>query len=122
MKGSYLLLIVTIFFFIACKPSFKVQSDLITRKDLSNYTSFKFFNPDNLPKSNFAFSEANKKRIFDATAYELKTRGYASHQKADLIIKIQGGTSKDKESVSSPRYNNYGSYSSAASCYLLLYF
>ena len=112
MKNPGYLIILFVLIGIGCRPAFKVQSDQMTRKDLSKYTSFKFYNPDNMPAANFAFSVENKKRIFDATANEMKRRGYTSHQEADLIIKIQGGTSKDVESSSRPRYYDYTGYNS----------
>lgn len=43
-----------------------------------------------MPESNFAFSDNNKKIIYDAVAGEMKKRGFTSIQKSDLIIKIQG--------------------------------
>ncbi len=93
----------------ACKSSFKIQSERIYQSSFSRFESFKFFNPDNMPESNFAFSETNKKRIFDAVAGELKKRGYTSIQDADLIVKIQGGTSQEVEDRSS-YYDRYGRY------------
>jgi hypothetical protein len=92
----------------ACKSSFKVSSESLTTKNLGRLESFKFFNPANMPTSNFAFSDTNKKRLFDAVAEEMIKRGFTSKQEADLIIKIQGGTSheiEDKEPYGG--YNDY---------------
>jgi hypothetical protein len=81
----------------SCKPTFKIQSENILNKDFSRFRSYKFFNPDNMPASNFSFSDKNKKRIYDAVAGEMNKRGFVSIQDADLIIKIQGGTSQEIE-------------------------
>lgn len=78
----------------SCKPVFKVQTETIQDISSAKYKSFKFFNPNDMPASNFAFSDKNKKIIYDAVAAELKTRGFTSIQQSDLIIKIQGGTSQ----------------------------
>ncbi|HLF33308.1 MAG TPA: DUF4136 domain-containing protein, partial [Cyclobacteriaceae bacterium] len=51
----------------------------------------------------------NKKLIFDAVAGEMKKRGFMSKQEADLIIKIQGGTSREAENR--PRNYYYDPYS-----------
>lgn len=82
---------------ISCKTSFKVSSEDLSGNNLAKTKTFKFFNPANMPESNFAFSDTNKKRLFDAVAEEMKKRGYTSRQNADIIIKIQGGTSREVE-------------------------
>jgi hypothetical protein len=99
-----------------CKPAFKVQSESLMAITPAKYKSFKFFNPKNMPEANFAFSENNKKLIFDAVADEMKKRGFTSIQESDLIIKVQGGTTTEIDNR--PRsyyydpYNNwYNSYS-----------
>ncbi len=89
---------------VACKPLFKVQTETISPLTPELYKTFKFFNPQNMPESNFSFSDKNKKIIFDDVASELKSRGFTSIQQSDLIIKIQGGTSRQLESSSS-NYN-----------------
>jgi len=97
---------------ISCKPTFKIQSENVQNKDFSRFKSYKFFNPDNMPASNFSFSDKNKKRIYDAVAEEMGRRGYVSIQDADLIIKIQGGTSQEIENRQPTYYYpyNYGYY------------
>ncbi len=99
---------------VGCKPTFKIQSENVQNKDFSRFNSYKFFNPDNMPASNFSFSDKNKKRIFDAVAEEMGRRGYVSVQGADLIIKIQGGTSQEIENRQPTYYDpyayNYGYY------------
>jgi hypothetical protein len=96
-------------FIVACKQAFKVQSESIARVSRDQYKSYKFFNPKNMPESNFSFSENNKKLIFDAVAGEMKKREFISLQEADLIIKIQGGTSRETENR--PRNYYYDPYS-----------
>ena len=92
----------------ACKSSFKVSSENLSGKNLTRLKTFKFFNPANMPAANFAFSDKNKKRLFDAVANEMKIRGFTSTQEADLIIKIQGGTSREIEDREPYYgYNNY---------------
>jgi Domain of unknown function (DUF4136) len=81
----------------SCKPLFKVQSESISGMPPQKYNSFKFFNPQNMPESNFSFSDNNKKIIFDAVAREMKMRGFTSIQQSALIIKVQGGTSRQVE-------------------------
>ncbi len=81
----------------ACKSSFKVSSENLTTRNLGRLETFKFFNPANMPAANFAFSDTNKKRLFDAVAQEMIKRGFTSTQEADLIIKIQGGTTHEIE-------------------------
>jgi hypothetical protein len=101
--GALLLISLT-----ACKSSFKVSSENLTTRNLGRLESFKFFNPDNMPEANFAFSDTNKRRLFDAVAEEMIKRGFSSKQEADLIIKIQGGTTyeiEDKEPYYG--YNDY---------------
>ena len=99
-------------FFIACSPKFKIQSDAPFPGDFKNYHSFKFYNPNNMPASNFSFEENDQTIIFDAVGDEMKSRGYKSIQKADLMIKIQGGTKSTIEIQNDNRYypNNYNSY------------
>jgi len=60
-----------------------------------------------MPESNFAFSETNKKRIYDAVAEEMDRRGFVSIQDADLIIRIQGGTSREIENRRPTYYSPY---------------
>jgi len=91
----------------ACKSSFKVSSENLTTKNLGRLKTFKFYNPANMPGSNFAFSDTNKKRLFDAVANEMIKRGYTSTQEADLIIKIQGGTAQEIEDKDPYFGNNY---------------
>ena len=101
--GALLLISLT-----ACKSSFKVSSENLTTRNLGRLETFKFFNPANMPAANFAFSDNNKKRLFDAVAEEMIKRGFTSKQEADLIIKIQGGTTheiEDKEPYYG--YNDY---------------
>jgi len=81
----------------ACKSSFKVSSETLTTRNMERLATFKFFNPSNMPASNFAFSDNNKKRLFEAVADEMIKRGFTSDHDADLIIKIQGGTSHEIE-------------------------
>ena len=101
-----------LFSLISCKPAFKIQSENVQNKDFSRLNSYKFFNPGNMPASNFSFSDLNKKRIYDAVAEEMNRRGYVSIQDADLIIKIQGGTSQEIENRQPTYYYpyNYGYY------------
>ncbi len=107
-------------FIISCSPKFKIQSDTPFPGDFQNYHSFKFYNPNNMPASNFSFKENDKKIIFDAVGDEMKSRGYKSIQDADLMIKIQGGTKSSVEIQHDNRYypydnsyynyNRYGGY------------
>lgn len=92
-----LLLFIVPLLIAACRPSFQIQTETFNEHDITTYDSFKFFNPQRLPKANFSFSEENKKVIFDAVAEELKNFGYTSHQKAALLIKVQGGTIAERE-------------------------
>jgi hypothetical protein len=92
---------------ISCKPTFKIQSENILNRDFSGFNSYKFFNPASMPESNFAFSDTNKKRIFDAVAEEMNRRGFNSIQDADLIIKVQGGTSREIEDRRPTYYSPY---------------
>ena len=92
----------------ACKSSFKVSSENLTTRNLGRLESFKFFNPANMPAANFAFSDTNKKRLFDAVAEEMINRGFTSKQEADLIIKIQGGTTHEIED--NEPYGGYNDY------------
>jgi hypothetical protein len=100
--------ILFLFILFSCKSSFKVSSENLTNKNLGRLETFKFFNPANMPAVNFAFSDTNKKRLFDAVADEMLKRGFTSTHDADLIIKIQGGTSHEIENKA-PTYwdNNY---------------
>ena len=93
--------------FISCRPTFKIQSENIQDRDFSRFNSYKFFNPASMPESNFAFSDTNKKRIYDAVAEEMSRRGYNSIQDADLIIKVQGGTSREIENRRPTYYSPY---------------
>lgn len=88
---------------LGCRSSFVIQSENLTDEHFTERRTFKFANPDNLPKSNFSFSEENKKIIFDAIASNLQARGYTSRQQAELVIRVQGGTANERES----RSNNY---------------
>ncbi len=112
----YLLLMIAL---ISCKTAVNVNVEDFGRGIPAKYKSYKFFNPKNLPLSNFSFSEENQKTIFDAVAAEMRLRGYTSVQNADLIIKVQGGTkSAREEKVDNPGgyspygypYGSYGSY------------
>lgn len=93
---------------VSCRSTFNVQSEDLYARDFSGFKTFKFFNPQNMPEANFAFSNTNKKRIYDAVAAEMKKRGYTSIQDADLIIKIQGGTSREIQKNNSTYYSPYG--------------
>lgn len=99
-------------FCVGCSPKFTIQTDSPHPGNFKAYQSFKFYNPANMPSSNFAFEENDKKVIFDAVADELKFRGYSSKQEADLMIKIQGGTKSSVEIRNDNRYypNNYNAY------------
>jgi len=92
----------------ACKSTFKVSSESLTTGNLSRLEAFKFYNPANMPASNFAFSDTNKRRLFDAVADEMIKRGFTSKQDADMIIKIQGGTSREIEDKEP--YGGYNDY------------
>jgi len=97
----------------ACSPSFKIQSDSPFPGDFDTYKTFKFYNPANMPASNFSFDENLEKVIFDAVADEMKARGYKSVQQADLMIKVQGGTKGTVEIRNDNNfnpYNNFGYY------------
>lgn len=107
----FLLFLIPIFF-IACSPKFKIQSDTPFPGDFGNYNSFKFYSPNNMPASNFSFSEKDQKTIFDAVADEMKSRGYKSIQEADLMIKIQGGTKNTVEIKNDNRYYSPYDYNS----------
>ncbi len=115
--------LISLFFIacISCSPQFNIQSDTPFPGNFKNYHSFKFYNPKNIPASNFSFSENVQKVLFDAVANEMKERGYKSIQDADLMIKIQGNTKNTIEIVNdnnfypydynSYNYNNrYGGY------------
>ena len=104
--------LLAILFIVGCSPKFKIQTDTPYPGDFKNYHSFKFYNPENIPAANFSFEERDKKVIFDATAEEMKSRGYISRQDADLMIKIQGSTKSTIEIQNDNRYypNSYNSY------------
>jgi hypothetical protein len=104
MRSIFFLLILFLF---QCSPKFSVQSDTPFPGDFQNYHSFKFFNPKNMPASNFSFEESDQKVIFEAVSDEMKARGYKSVQDADLMIKIQGGT---KNTVNIQNDNRYYPY------------
>lgn len=109
MKRAIGVLLMSVFFVYGCKTSFKVTSDFPQGGDFKVYKSFKFFNPKNIPGSNFSFSEENKNIIFDAVANEMNLKGYMSIQGADVIIKVQGGTRSTQEVKNdrSPMYDPY---------------
>jgi hypothetical protein len=106
-KKRNILLMSLFMLLIACSPRFQIQTDTPFPGDFDNYQSFKFFNPANMPASNFSFDEGAKKVIYDAVATEMKARGYKSIQAADLMIKIQGGTKSSVEIRSDNRYYPY---------------
>ena len=108
MRGIFILAIVLLLF--ECSPKFKIQTDTPFPGNFEYYRTFKFYNPANLPPSNFSFDEASKNVIFDAVADELKGRGYKSIQDADLMIKIQGGTNSSVEIRSDNRFYPYDTY------------
>ncbi len=89
---------------ISCSPKFVVQTETPSSGNFASYQAFKFYNPANMPASNFSFNEEDKKTIFDAVAEEMKNRGYVSRQEAEIMIKVQGGTS----STSEIRNDNFG--------------
>ena len=96
---------------IGCSPAVTVHSDTPYPGDFDRYASFKFYNPKNLPPSNFAFSEEHKKALFDAVADQMKMRGYKSIRDADLLIRIQGSASNTidiREGNSYYPYDPYG--------------
>ena len=110
-KLIYLFLI----FSVSCSPKFRIQTDTPFPGDFQHYHSFKFYNPENIPASNFSFEESDQKVIFDAVAQEMKMRGYKSVQNADLMVKIQGGTKNTVNIQNDNRfypydYNYYGRY------------
>jgi len=113
MNRSFLLLAFSLIFW-GCKTSFKVSSDFPQSGNFDQYSSFKFFNPKNLPPANFSFSESHQKVIFNAVGDEMSMRGYRSIQEADLIVKVQGGTKSteevknDQNTFYDPYYRGYG--------------
>ena len=109
MKATF---IVPFLFMVACSPKFKIQTDTLAPGDFSSYKSFKFYNPQNMPATNFSFEEDDKKVIYSAIADEFQMRGYNSIQDADLMIKIQGGTKSSVEIQNDDRFYNspYGMY------------
>ena len=94
----------------SCSPKFKVQTDTPSPGNFQSYYTFKFYNPENMPASNFSFEEKDKKVIFDAVAAEMKAKGYKSIQDADLMIKIQGGTKSTVEIQNDNTFHPYDSY------------
>ncbi len=108
MRGIFVLAI--LLFFFTCSPKFSIQTDTPFPGNFESYRTFKFYNPANLPPSNFSFDEASKNVLFDAVADEMKSRGYKSIQDADLMIKIQGGTNSSVEIRSDNRYYPYDTY------------
>lgn len=97
MKASKLSFLLLTFFAFACARGLKIQTDNISPANFNAYQSFMFFNPKNIPASNFSFSQENQSTLFDAVAFELKAKGYKSVGEADMLIKIQGGTSLESE-------------------------
>lgn len=95
---------------IGCSPKFTIQTDAPFPGDFDVYKTYKFYNPENMPASNFSFNETTKKVIFDAVADEMKAKGYKSIQDADLIIKIQGGTKSTIEIRNDNRYFPYDNF------------
>lgn len=108
MKKPFALCIFLMFY--GCSPKFTIQTDSPFPGDFDKYTTFKFYNPDNVPASNFSFEESAKKVIFDAVADEMKALGYKSIQDSDLMIKIQGGTKSSVEIRNDTRYYPYNNY------------
>ncbi len=74
-----------------CTFKLNIHSDQILPGHPADYHTFEFYNPANLPESNFSFNENQSKIIFESVAGEMQGRNYKSNQKADLMIKIQGG-------------------------------
>lgn len=107
-----ILIFIVSILFVACSPKFKIQSDTPFPGDFKNYHTFKFYNPKNMPGSNFSFDETDQKVLFDAVGDEMKARGYLSLQDADLMIKLQGGTKSTIEIQNDNRHyqNSYNSY------------
>jgi len=103
MKAIYL---ITFLFIVSCSPKFKIQTDSPFPGNFESYSSFKFFNPENMPASNFSFEEHDKIIIYQAIADEMKSRGYRSVQDADIMIKIQGGTKSSIEIQNDDRFIN----------------
>ena len=103
-KPAFLTVIILYCLVVSCSPKFIVQTETPSEGNYESYKAFKFFNPSNMPAANFSFNDADKKTIFDAIADEMKNRGYASRQDAELMIRVQGGTS----STSEIRNDNFG--------------
>lgn len=80
----------------------KIQADIIGSANFGSFKSYMFANPKNMPASNFSFSEENQKFLFEAVAFEMNTRGYESTRGADLMIRLQGGTSIESERRAPP--------------------
>ncbi len=95
---------------IGCSPKFKIQSDTPFPGDFKNYHTYKFYNPENIPASNFSFDKNDQKVIFDAVSKEMKSRGYQSIQNADLMIKILGGTKSSIEIQNDQHYYSNNTY------------
>lgn len=104
----YLLLGFTLF---SCKTAIDINVENFGKGLSAKYSTYKFYNPKNVPLSNFSFSEKNQKAIFDAVAAEMSLRGYTSVQSADLIIKVQGGTKSAREEKVDQRGGYYDPYS-----------
>lgn len=94
---KHLFLYVAVLIAFSCSPKFKVSSDVINAQRFDSYSTYMFFDPKNLPASNFSFSEENRTFLFDAIAKEMGSRGYRSVSNADIIIKVQGGTVSSQE-------------------------
>ncbi len=110
MKKYINIFILIIFVLSSCKTAVNITTEDFGKGIPSRYRTYKFFNPKNLPVSNFSFSEPNQKAIFDAVAAEMSLRGYTSVQNADLIIKVQGGTKSAREEKVDHRGGYYDPY------------
>ena len=98
---------------LACSKGLNVQSTHFSNADFTGFSAFKFYNPANIPKSNFSFSKEDQTSIFEAIASEMKKRGFESRADANLIIKVQGGTKKvDVQDIQNrqPYSYNYSYY------------
>jgi hypothetical protein len=80
----------------------KIQADLVGNANFKSFSTYMFANPKNMPASNFSFSEENQKFLFEAVAFEMNSRGYESTRGADLIIRLQGGTSIETDRGTPP--------------------
>ncbi len=110
MKKSINIFLLIVFVISSCKTAIDITTEDFGKGIPSRYKSYKFFNPKNLPASNFSFSEKNQKAIFDAVAAEMSLRGYTSVQNADLIVKVQGGTKSAREEKVDRRGGYYDPY------------